>query len=70
MPYLLDLGFIWDLGCIPINMSFMWTRHFEKFLFEAYNRFADEGKAKMTVICYNFGAILKAVPMCQFVFGG
>ena len=46
------------------------TRHPEMGLEESYERHTREGKAKMTAICDDFGAILNAAPMCQFVFGG
>lgn len=46
------------------------TSHPELGLLNKYSRQTPEGKAKMTTICENFGAIMNAAPMCQFVFGG
>jgi len=46
------------------------TSHPELGLEKNYDRHTCEGKAKMTAICDNFGAIMNAAPMCQFVFGG
>jgi aldehyde:ferredoxin oxidoreductase len=46
------------------------TSHPELGLDKNYDRHTCEGKAKMTAICDNYGAIMNAAPMCQFVFGG
>lgn len=46
------------------------SSHSELGLLEKYERLTGEGKAKMTVICEDFGMIMNAAPMCQFVFGG
>jgi len=46
------------------------TSHPELGLLEKYDRHTGEGKAEMTAICDDFGMVLNAAPMCQFVFGG
>jgi len=46
------------------------TKHPELGLRELYERHGCEGKAEMTVICEDFGAIMNAAPLCHFVFGG
>ena len=46
------------------------SSHPELGLQETYDdRFACEGKAEMTVICEDWGMVLNAATMCQFVFG-
>jgi aldehyde:ferredoxin oxidoreductase len=45
------------------------TSHPELGLWEKYDRLTDEGKAEMTVICEDFGMVINAAPICQFVLG-
>lgn len=45
------------------------TQHPELGLLDKYERQTNEGKALMTVICEDFGMIMNAAPICQFIFG-
>ncbi|MBW1673539.1 MAG: aldehyde ferredoxin oxidoreductase family protein, partial [Deltaproteobacteria bacterium] len=45
------------------------TSHSELDLLTDYERLTSEGKAEMTVICEDFGMVVNAAPICQFVFG-